>query len=306
MPRRKQPDGFIGYVRVSTTAQMDEGESLAAQKFRLEEYARGLGMQIEVVPGSEPGHGLMSGRPRFREAIQKAEAAGWKLLVTEPSRLSRDVDHLKYIDLRKTPVWVFGEGQVTKKRLLDGIAIAARELQQLRSDGSTGAKKRVPGNQSEQARESARLGRLIGGDGNAARAHRNRLSVRQFIEGDPNTETLGHQKLADALNSAGILNRASEHPVVDKPWTVGSLRPVRKAVMEQIAIDDEPLVEDFMGAPKDPASEVVSGPPQPQIGPAGAGGAETEAAHPGRLERAVSWVVKAAGKAIGWVFQRAS
>ena len=55
-----------------------------------------------------------------------------------------------------------------------------------------------------------------------------------------------HQQLVDALNAAGILNRASEHPITDKSWTAASLRPVRKDVMDQIALDAEPD-EAFMG-----------------------------------------------------------
>jgi hypothetical protein len=169
MPRRKQPDGFIGYVRVSTEHQGDEGNSLRAQTLQLEEYVRGTDKLLEIVPGIEPGHGPIAGRPRFIEAIKKAEERGWKLLVVNPSRLSRDVDHLKYIDLRKTPVWIFGEGQVSKERLIKGVERAAFELEQLRKDGGTGGRSQNRGFHSEEASRNAREKHLKGGDANGAR-----------------------------------------------------------------------------------------------------------------------------------------
>ncbi len=79
MPRRKTSVGFIGYVRVSTERMMDDGEGLRAQTLKLEEYARGLDLEIEIVPASEPGHGPITARPRYLEAIQEAEQLGWKL-----------------------------------------------------------------------------------------------------------------------------------------------------------------------------------------------------------------------------------
>lgn len=240
MPRRKVSVGFIGYVRVSTTRLMDDGDGLASQTSKLQEYARGLGMDIEIVPGSEPGHGPIIGRPRFLEAIQKAEQRGWKLLVTKPSRLSREADHLKYIDLRKTPVWIFREGQVTKERLLKGIEIAARELLQLRADGAAGAHKHTSGYRTEEAEINAKNGRAAGAKANGDRAFRNRLRVQEFIEHNAGAAEMTHQQLVDALNTSGILNCVSERKRTYKPWTIQALRPVRKDALLQIQLDAEP------------------------------------------------------------------
>jgi hypothetical protein len=52
--------------------------------------------------------------------------------------------------------------------------------------------------------------------------------------------------MAGAPNAAGILNRDIEQPRTNKPWTIQSLRPVRRDVMEQIALDAEPD-EAFIG-----------------------------------------------------------
>ena len=240
MPRRKVPMGFIGYVRVSTTDQLNVGESLHTQAVKLQEYARGLGVDIEIVPGSEAGYGPVKGRPRFMEALEKAKARGWPLLVTKPCRLSRDIKHLKHINLRTTPVWIFGEGKVSRDRLLGGIKIAARELQQLRSDGASGVLKRSTGQRTEEAEINAKNGRAAGAKANGDRAFRNRLRVQEFIEHNAGAAEMTHQHLVDALNTSGILNCVSERKRTYKPWTIQSLRPVRKDALLQIQLDAEP------------------------------------------------------------------
>lgn len=293
MPRRKQPDGFIGYVRVSTEHQGDEGNSLRAQTLQLEEYVRGTDKPLEIVPGMEPGHGPIIGRPRFMEAIKKAEERGWKLLVINPSRLSRDVDHLKYIDLRKTPVWIYGEGPVSKERLTKGVERAAFELEQLRKDGGTGGRSQSRGFHSEEASRNAREKHLKGGDANGARAHRNRLKVQEYLEQHAGARTLSHQELANALNALGIMNRIKEKPITNKPWTVGSLRPVRRAVMEQIELDDELLEEDDICPLGNTPREPLTGPSELHRGPLAhvtdkKGGADSK----GLIGSAVAWVRK--------------
>jgi hypothetical protein len=212
----------------------------------LEEYAREMGMAIKIVPASEPGHRPIIGRPRFREAIRTAEELGWKLFVTNPSRLSREVDHVEYVDFRKTPVWVVGEGRISKRQLIEGVKVAQQELQQLRSDGSLGAKRRSSGFRTEEAKANAQFGRLAGAKANGDRAFRNRLRIQDFILQNPMSAQLTRKQFVDALNAAGILNCVSEGKKTFKPWTVQSLRPVRKDVVEQIALDSEPD-DTFMG-----------------------------------------------------------
>jgi hypothetical protein len=246
MPRRLVPDGFVGYVRVSTESLMDEGHGLKSQTLALKEYAVGQCLDIVIVPASEPGHGPIIGRPRFLEAIQQARDRGWKLLVTNPSRLSRDVDHLKHINLRETPVWILDEGRISKRQLIEGVKVAQQELQQLRSDGSLGAKRRSSGFRTEEAKANAQFGRLAGAKANGDRAFRNRLRIQDFILQNPMSAQLTRKQFVDALNATGILNCVSEGKKTFKPWTVQSLRPVRKDVVEQIALDSEPD-DTFMG-----------------------------------------------------------
>jgi DNA invertase Pin-like site-specific DNA recombinase len=292
MPRRSLPDGFIGYVRVSTSSQMDEGEGLRSQWLALEEYARGRKMEIEIVAATEPGHGPIAGRPQFRDAIKKAEERGWKLLVTNPSRLSRQVDHLNYVNLRKTPVWVLNEGQVSKQWLLKGVKDAARELIQLRSDGAAGASKRLSGYRTEEAKEKAGSGRRAGNDANASRAHRNRLRVRRFLEKNPVAGSMTHRELSEALNGAGLLNCKKENPILDIPWTVQSLRPVRKDVLEKMSLDAEPDCEFLVPTAINAMQEATGGPPRSVLDGRQRSSPKDSAAAVGWLQRALSKAVE--------------
>ena len=289
MPRRKQSGGFIGYVRVSTERQGDEGNSLAAQTFQLREYVRGVGGELEIVPAMEPGHGPINGRPRFLEALKKAEERGWRLLVIDPSRLSREVQHLKLIDLRKTPVWVYRAGRISKQDLIKAVKAASWELKQLRQDGAAGARARRVGFHGEDAQTKAADGRKSGGNANADRAHRNVLRVQGYIERLEGGEQQSHRELANALNTAGIMNRVKEKPFTDKHWTVQSLRPVRKTAMERIALD-RTIDEEEAEASQDSAGEALSSAPTHDVGPALQADRRAATRAPGVLGKTLGWV----------------
>jgi len=236
--------GFIAYVRVSTDRQMDYGQSLKSQRLTLEQYARELGMAIEVVPACEPGHGVLAGRPRYMEALQKARLKGWYLLVTDPSRLSRSVDHLRQIDQRRVPVWILGEGRQTRADLMKRVAAAERDLEFPRAAGckfgALGSKAKLTPDSARRAQD----GRKLGGRNNAERAHRNRVRVLDFIRSNPSLEKATHAELAEALNSAGIRNRRRESPVVDVDWDKVSVRHVRRLVMEDLNLERQLYLEE--------------------------------------------------------------
>jgi hypothetical protein len=166
------------------------------------------------------------------------------------------------VNLRKTPVWVLNEGQVSKQWLLKGVKDAARESVQLRSDGAAGVSKRLSGYQTEEAKEKAGSGRRTGGDANASRAHRNRLRVQEFLEKSPVAGGMTHQELSKALNGAGLLTRTKENPILDIPWTVQSLRPVRKDVLEKVSLDAEPYCDFFTPPAINAMQEDMGGPPR--------------------------------------------
>ena len=240
MPRRKTPLGFVAYIRVSSDKQGYQGESLPDQRLILEEYAKGMGRELKIVPAIERGHGSLTGRPRYREAIRLSEELGWPLLVLNPSRLSRSVAHLKLIDFRKSPVWVVGRGRLPKKDVVKEVRAAALGVRQNSVNGTLGGNKPKKRSGSAVAKQKSHERAMKGGRGNAERAHRNRLNVQHYLTLHPEALDIGPARLRDALNAAGILNRKSEHPVRDVLWTTEALRPVLRDVKSQIALDNEP------------------------------------------------------------------
>jgi hypothetical protein len=163
-------------------------------------------------------------------------------------------------------------------------------LVQLRSDGAAGVSKRLSGYQTEEAKEKAGSGRRTGGDANASRAHRNRLRVQEFLEKSPVAGGMTHQELSKALNGAGLLNRKKENPILDIPWTVQSLRPVRKDVLEKVSLDAEPYCDFFTPPAINAMQEDMGGPPRSVL----------EGWRPLRKDcaAAVGWLQRALSKAV--------
>lgn len=89
------PSRVILYVRVSTEQQADKGNSLEAQRSKLEAYAQVYGLEVVNI---EVDAGLSAGsleRPGLRRALARIDAGEANvLLVTKLDRLTRNVQHL--------------------------------------------------------------------------------------------------------------------------------------------------------------------------------------------------------------------
>jgi len=94
MRRRRKPSvetGVIGYIRVSTEDQTENGVSLAAQRHRLQAYAEAHGLQLVRI---EEDAGISARRTTNRPGLQRALAALKRgdadgLVVVKLDRLSR-------------------------------------------------------------------------------------------------------------------------------------------------------------------------------------------------------------------------
>lgn len=90
----------VGYVRVSTTSQGTQGNSLAAQRGAIEEFARHAGYTlIEIFEdvASAVGLGSLSKREGLRNALGLATREKADLIVWDWDRLSRHADFDKQI-----------------------------------------------------------------------------------------------------------------------------------------------------------------------------------------------------------------
>lgn len=89
------PVRVVGYIRVSTNRQADEGHSLEAQRAKIEAYAVVQNLQIvafEVDAGASASSLSRPGLQRALERLDTMEASG--IVVTKLDRLTRSVGDL--------------------------------------------------------------------------------------------------------------------------------------------------------------------------------------------------------------------
>lgn len=83
----------VGYGRVSTTRQANEGESLQAQRRSIEQYAEALGYELVAHYEDAGRSGADRNRPGLEKALDELERDGGALIVYSLSRLSRSIQH---------------------------------------------------------------------------------------------------------------------------------------------------------------------------------------------------------------------
>lgn len=85
----------IGYVRVSTEEQADQGVSLAAQEERIHAYAKLYGLELVYMFREEGVSASTLERPKLQEALRSLESgAAEALVVAKLDRLTRSLPDL--------------------------------------------------------------------------------------------------------------------------------------------------------------------------------------------------------------------
>ena len=100
----------LGYVRVTTEGQLKKAD-LARQVERLQLYAQRHGFEIVRIY-EEQSHGALSSRqdrPKLHQCLASAKKRGCKILVTSPSRLSRNSEHARQLDAEYPEGFIFAE-----------------------------------------------------------------------------------------------------------------------------------------------------------------------------------------------------
>jgi site-specific DNA recombinase len=92
-PRHASRTLAVGYVRVSTLAQAEDGVSLDAQRARIAAWAAQTGRELVGLHADEGVSGARADREGLQAAIAQAEATGAALVVYSLSRLARSTRH---------------------------------------------------------------------------------------------------------------------------------------------------------------------------------------------------------------------
>jgi DNA invertase Pin-like site-specific DNA recombinase len=239
-------NGFVGYIRVSTRRQEDQGDSLTAQLDQITAYASAKNSPLFSVyqdAASAFGSGSRE-RVGLKAAINQALQLNVPILVSSIDRLSRSLKDLRLIERKGLSIHSADRGKVSLPTLKGFIAAAeaesaAKATRAAEQHRSTAKKKRrLPDNFAESQRKGA--------ISNCLRSEQRAREVADFLLKNPRAGNMTHQALAEAMNKTGPLNLKSAKNNVRGPWTKEALRPVRKKAEQLLVAEEEMDREDML------------------------------------------------------------
>lgn len=210
---------------------MNEGDSLATQAMLIKEYAAQRNRNlVELHTDSTSGALPFTKRSTLQAAVNQAKALGCPILIASPDRLSRNLDVLQHLDLRKTQVWVVGRGRLSRDELDREIAEAAHGLLQRKDAGASGWSPSARKKRSSGSNPDVRAGGRAGSKANKARSDHNVSRVQTVLETRPDALSMTCPDLAQLLNTLGVTNKNGRDHGGPVLWTTETLRrPLRKA-----------------------------------------------------------------------------
>ena len=243
---------MIGYTRVSTGRQADEGLSLAAQVDLLRGYAVKNGFELPEIYqdiASASGKRSYLRRGDLRAAAYRANELGVPLLVPRLDRLSRDVSTLRLLDDLGLEIYSVADGgRVTKKRLRHAIQQAQEEVERL-SRQARQDRRVVAGRRRKKNSGPSRDARRSGTVANILRSDQKVKELADFLAQNPAVSDLGPRRLARHLNQAGLWNLVSEREGVREAWTADSLKKPLAEARKMIAAEAEMDREEMLLVP---------------------------------------------------------
>lgn len=224
-----RPKVLIGYVRVSTPGQGENGISLDLQRDAIHEFADRIGVPVlKIFEDVASGRGAKSfpSRQGLQRALKAVRDHGGDLVVWDWSRLSRHADHSTEI-LFLLP----DEGRIHS--ISEGIDLAgaakAGKLVHAQRSGEMIAK-RTKDAMAKQKASGTVFGnpdildvQRKGASAMSAKSDALVSEIADVLRSIPDQENLSRAEIAKHLNARGIVTGAK------LPWTVGRVTgPLRK------------------------------------------------------------------------------
>lgn len=232
----------IGYVRVSTEGQAKSGKGLEKQLHAIRDFCRSNRYNLTKVyedVGSAVGKNSLRNRPELREAVDEAHRNGIPLVVSDMSRLSRDLDVLDatVIELGVTIISIKDDGEVPvgimRSRVGKAQEVAEKIATGTRSGLAHAAKTKKLGSPGDQTKAAKASGRV---------RSKNRIEILvrvvDHLERHPDLIHASSAAIANQLNQAGILT--GWH----KPWTAAAVRGKLRQIKEAFELRQEAAQQD--------------------------------------------------------------
>jgi len=224
---RNRPEAMLGYARVSTRRQEEQGMGLETQCKKIRNFCLENDVQLDAIfedAASASGKDSHLKRGDLLAVVQEAQRLCLPLVVASLDRLARHRSAMKLLDVPGLDIYsVKDGGRVSKKQLRRAIAEARKAAASI----SREAKESWNHLRSTDGRIYKagldQVSRRRGSVANVLRSESKVIEVADFLERHPEFEDLGARRLFSILNEAGVLNLVSERHGLRELWTKDSL-----------------------------------------------------------------------------------
>ena len=241
----------VGYIRVSTTRQAEEGISLDEQAHMLRGYCDDKKLELLTIEEDDLSAAGAQGhvhRPGLRRAIQIAKEQNAGILVPSVDRLARHPGVLSDIFENDLPVISVAERRRLGKKALEQLIDRAQRERDLISQ-------RVRAGAARARARGVKLGNTInldvaqrkGAISNSVRADRKAQELADFLEQTPGRDKMTLRGLVEVVNQSGSHNLISEKRNERRAWTQGSIRKPLGRAKQEIAYRREMDADDHVG-----------------------------------------------------------
>lgn len=237
--RRGRPKWALGYLRVSTHMQVEDGIGLEHQRDRIRAYALENGYRLEhfyrdIASGNDKRS--MMDRPEFSEAVFEAKRLHGTIIVARLDRVSRnEKKFLEFCSQEKIRIVSTVPGETEDFRRM--VKTVARG-EQVRRSISVGTKRALSGKKAQ--------GMALGNPATTLKANRasaksratasqmKALEIRDYLLLHAELRGQSYALTADALNVAGIRTTRG------LAWNKASVRRMLRTTRQEIELYEEP------------------------------------------------------------------
>jgi len=270
---RAAPQEAVGYIRVSTKMQANDGAGLQLQRQSIRDWCEVNRYRLTIIyqdVASAVGKGNLRHRPGLEQAVREALQKGVPLIVTDVSRASRDwttLDKMIFEDGLRV-ISIKDGGEVPAGILHERVGQAAEQARRT-AEGTREALSKVakvkPLGAKTGHRKAARASAAVRIDKKFQVLER----VVDYLAQDPSLLNATSREIAEHLNREGI------YTGWDQPWTASAVRGKLDAIKKELEFrrlneaEEEAETNEQLGQVQSDASSSESLPLREKDAPAG-------------------------------------